>query len=261
MEWQMTHYELQNLQRKCPRGHSARDNESSRKHRRLERSLDDCIRCIDSAKLDKACIVAIGINTYLAVVEWDGLDEQHCIIVPNGHYSSTIQLDENVWDEMRIWRKGLVAMWKEQDKDCVFMEMARDVQHGGHIFVECIPVPQEIGDMAPIYFNKAINECEGEHADNKKLIETKDLRRQIPKGFSYFAVDFGLQNGYAHAIEDVSSFPVTFGHEILVGMMDLPASKWRKKEKMELSKLRQKCEAMKKDWDKFDWTKKIERDK
>ena len=44
-------------------------------------------------------------------------------------------------------------------------------------------------------------------------------------------------------------------------MMDLPASKWRKKEKMELSKLRQKCEAMKKDWDKFDWTKKIQRDK
>lgn len=46
--------------------------------------------------------------------------------------------------------------------------------------------------------------------DNKKLIETKDLRRQIPKGFSYFAVDFGLSNGFAHVIESHDHFPSTF---------------------------------------------------
>lgn len=45
-------------------------------------------------------------QTYLAVAEWDGLDEQHCLIVPTEHVSSSVQLDENVWDEMRIWRKG-----------------------------------------------------------------------------------------------------------------------------------------------------------
>lgn len=32
-------------------------------------------------------------------------------------------------------------------------------------------------------FQKAINECEGEYVDNKKLIAIKDLRKQIPKGF------------------------------------------------------------------------------
>ncbi|KAK6043162.1 hypothetical protein COOONC_19330 [Cooperia oncophora] len=45
-------------------------------------------------------------HTYLAVVEWDGLHEQHCLIAPTEHACSSIQLDENVWDEMRIWRKG-----------------------------------------------------------------------------------------------------------------------------------------------------------
>ncbi|KAK6029695.1 hypothetical protein OSTOST_04194 [Ostertagia ostertagi] len=59
---------------------------------------------------------------------------------------------------------------------------------------------------------KAIMECEDEYADNKKLIEIKDLRRQIPKNFSYFAVDFGLSNGYAHVIEHTESFPSTFAH-------------------------------------------------
>lgn len=57
-------------------------------------------------------------------------------------------------------------------------------------------------------------ECEGEWSDNKKLIELAgkggDIRRAIPKGFSYFSVDFGLQSGYAHAIEDEQSFPANF---------------------------------------------------
>ncbi|KAK5968726.1 hypothetical protein GCK32_021089 [Trichostrongylus colubriformis] len=53
---------------------------------------------------------------------------------------------------MRIWRKGLVAMWREQDQDCVFVEMSRNVNSGPHHVIECIPMPFEIGDTAPIYF-------------------------------------------------------------------------------------------------------------
>ncbi len=57
-------------------------------------------------------------------------------------------------------------------------------------------------------------ECESEWSDNKKLVELAkkggDIRRAIPKGFSYFAVDFGLQSGYAHVIEDEQRFPANF---------------------------------------------------
>ncbi|CAI4230652.1 unnamed protein product [Auanema sp. JU1783] len=228
-------------------------------HKRLERSLDDCSRCTESGKLAKHAIVAMGINTYLAVVEWDGLEEQHCIIAPTHHASSSIQLDEDVWDEMRIWRKGLVAMWKEQGKDCIFLEMSRNIQDNPHVMIECIPLSEEEGDTAPIYFKKAINECEGEYVDNKKLIQIKDIRRQIPKGFSYMAVDFGLSNGYAHVIEDAEQFPSTFAHEIIAGMLDLPPNKWRKKEKQSFTDVKNKCDAMKLSWEPYDWTKKIQR--
>lgn len=34
---------------------------------------------------------------------------------------------------------------------------------------------------------------------------------QIPKGFPYFAVDFGMQGGFAHVIEDERQFPKYFG--------------------------------------------------
>ena len=34
---------------------------------------------------------------------------------------------------------------------------------------------------------------------------------QVPKGFSYFSVDFGNQGGFAHVIEDEQRFPWHFG--------------------------------------------------
>ncbi|KAL6727191.1 hypothetical protein ANCDUO_19135 [Ancylostoma duodenale] len=104
-------------------------------------------------------------------------------------------------------------------------------------------------------------ECEEEYADNKKLIEIKDLRRQIPRGFSYFAVDFGLSNGFAHVIENIESFPSTFGHEIIAGMLDLPGNKWRNRKQQEFASLKAKCDAMKAAWEPYDWTKKIDRNR
>ena len=59
---------------------------------------------------------------------------------------------------------------------------------------------------------KAIQECETEWSNNKKLVELhgKGLRRAVPKGLEYFSVDFGLQDGYAHVIEDLKLFPNNF---------------------------------------------------
>lgn len=43
-------------------------------------------------------------------------------------------------------------MWKAQNMDCVFIEMANNVKNRGHMFIECIPLPVDIGEMIPIYF-------------------------------------------------------------------------------------------------------------
>ncbi len=43
-------------------------------------------------------------------------------------------------------------MLADQDEDCIFVETAKNVAHQPHMFIECIPLPKEIGDMAPIYF-------------------------------------------------------------------------------------------------------------
>ena len=63
-----------------------------------------------------------------------------------------------------------------------------------------------------MYFQKAIQECESEWADNVKLISLREkgLRRSIPKGLPYFHVDFGMDDGFAHVIEDENTFPTNF---------------------------------------------------
>lgn len=43
-------------------------------------------------------------------------------------------------------------MFREQDEDCVFMETCMRLNHFPHMAIECIPLPRELGDMAPIYF-------------------------------------------------------------------------------------------------------------
>nr|CAH7755341.1 unnamed protein product [Callosobruchus chinensis] len=84
--------------------------------------------------------------------------------------------------------------------------------------------------MTPIYFKKAIDESEMEWAQNKKLVSLnkRDVRRAIPKGLPYFAVNFGMNEGFAHVIEDERLFPDNFAQEVIGGMLDLHHSKWRK---------------------------------
>ena len=64
-----------------------------------------------------------------------------------------------------------------------------------------------------MYFQKAIQECEQEWSHNQKLVklsQERGLRRSIPKGLPYFHVDFGMENGFAHVVEDEAYFPANF---------------------------------------------------
>ncbi|NWX73085.1 C19L2 protein, partial [Alca torda] len=113
----------------------------------------------------------------------------------------------------QMFRNALVKMFEAKDLDCVFLETNMSMKKRYHMVYECIPLPKEVGDMAPIYFKKAIMESDEEWSVNKKLIDlsSKDVRKSVPKGLPYFSVDFGLQGGFAHIIEDQHKFPHYFG--------------------------------------------------
>nr|CAD7265233.1 unnamed protein product [Timema shepardi] len=183
-----------------------------REHKRTERALDNCPRCLDSKLMTRHLVAAIGTKVYLCLPSHQSLTEGHCLIVPMFHVPCATQLDEEVWTEVQLFRKTLTAMFVEMGQDVVFFELAINLRGLPHMTLNCVPLPKETGDLAPIYFKKAILECEMEWSTNKKLVDLagKDVRRAIPKGLPYFSVDFGLQSGFAHVIEEEKLFPRNF---------------------------------------------------
>uniref|UniRef100_A0A672LPK8 CWF19-like protein 2 n=1 Tax=Sinocyclocheilus grahami TaxID=75366 RepID=A0A672LPK8_SINGR len=241
---------------------SGRDEERQRNKavqetRRLAGQMEKCRHCFDSPELPKHLIVAVGNKVYLCLPNSVSLTEGHCLIVPIQHHTAATGLDEDIWSEIQMFRRALVRMFESQELDCVFLETHMNPKRQLHMVYECVPLPRELGDMAPIYFKKAIMESDEEWAMNKKVVDlsSKDIRQAVPRGLPYFSVDFGLQGGFAHVIENERKFPHYFGKEILGGMLDLEPRRWRKPIRENFDDQRKKVLKFAQWWKAFDCTK------
>ncbi|NXC39884.1 C19L2 protein, partial [Penelope pileata] len=229
-----------------------------REHQQLAARMEKCPYCFDSSELSKHLIIAIGTKVYLSLPSNQSLIEGHCLIAPLQHHTAATLLDEEIWEEIQTFRTALVKMFEAKGLDCVFMETNMSMKKRYHMVYECIPLPKEVGDMAPIYFKKAIMESDEEWSMNKKIIDlsSKDVRKSVPRGLPYFSVDFGLQGGFAHIIEDQHKFPYYFGKEIIGGMLDLEPRLWRKGIRQNFEEQRKKVLQFAQWWKPYDFTKK-----
>lgn len=129
-------------------------------------------------------------------------------------------------------------MFRSRGQDVIFFETARYLHRKPHMIINC--VPHKDFELAPFYFKKAIQESEREWSTNKQLVtlRERDLRRSIPRGLPYFWVHFGMDSGFAHVIEEQERFPPNFAQEIIGGMLELDARKWRHQRKEQNPKAR-----------------------
>merc|ERR1739838_74330 len=155
--------------------------------------------------------------------------------------------------------RSLVDMYRADGQDCIFLQYCAKLKNSPHFSIECIPVPQEEGTVAPMYFKKSLQDCEGRWATNKKVVDTRGtgVRGKIPAGFPYFAVDFGMDGGFAHVIENEAKFPEYFGREIVAGMLDLGPELWRKPHEEALGDQTKRTIAFEKKYKAFDLTGEI----
>jgi hypothetical protein len=179
------------------------------------------------------------------------------------HESATRTVDRSVWEEIRNFKKCLLKMFAQQDKDIVFMETVISLaKQRRHCMIECIPIPSEVSNNAPMYFKKAIDEAEEEWTqhDMKKLIPTKgNLHQVIPENFAYFHVEFGLDRGFAHVIDDESKFSAGFGLNVIRGMLQLREEDMHRRRRHEsMDNQKQAVANFMKDWEPFDWTKQLD---
>ena len=198
--------------------------------KKMASAVDNCHFCFGGKQFKKNLLISVGEKAYVALPAHQSLTEGHCFIVPQSHAPCSTSLDEDVWAEMQLFRKSLTRMFADRGLDTVFLECFRNSRRHAHMSLECIPLPLDVGQLAPMYFKKAILESDEEWAQNKKLVDTKNkgIRGSIPNGLPYFAVEFGMEGGFAHVIEDESLFPWYFGHEVIGGMLDLEPRMWRK---------------------------------
>ncbi|KAL0376731.1 UNVERIFIED_CONTAM: CWF19-like protein 2 [Sesamum calycinum] len=225
---------------------------------------DRCQFCFENPNRPKHLVVAIANFTYLSLPQQQPVVPGHCAILTLQHESSTRTVDDDVWNEIRNFKKCLIMMFAKQEKDVLFLETVMGLaQQRRHCLVECIPLPQDVAKQAPVYFKKAIDEAEDEWSQHnaKKLIDTseKGLRSSIPKNFPYFHVEFGLDKGFVHVIDDEKEFKSSFGLNVVRGMLRLPAEdmhRRRRNEPVDIQK--QAVASFARDWEPFDWTKQLD---
>ena len=112
-------------------------------------------------------------------------------------------------------------------------------------------------------FLQAIDEAEDEWSQHnaKKLIDTseKGLRGSIPKDFPYFHVEFGLNKGFVHVIDDEKQFKSSLGLDVIRGMLRLPEEDMHRRRRHEsVESQKQAVVNFARDWEPFDWTKQLE---
>ena len=222
-------------------------------------ALTNCKLCVGNECFDKHLMVAMGMEVYLAVPAHQPLTEGHCLLIPRDHTPCGLQMDENVWEEVGIFRKGLTRMFSDRGLDVIFMETYTSVANRRHMTIECVPLPRETGELAPMYFKKAISEADAEWSDNKKLVDTskKGVRGSLPKGLPYFFVEFGTDGGYGHVIEDQSRFPWYFGNEVCGGMLDCEPRLWLKQQRDSFERQKLRVLQLSEWWEGYDWTQKL----
>lgn len=76
---------------------------------KTKKALDSCQFCYQDTDTTtvppQACMVALGTRTYLSLPLTEPLVDGHALIVPSQHHLSSLEADDDTWDEIRVGRR------------------------------------------------------------------------------------------------------------------------------------------------------------
>jgi len=159
--------------------------------------------------------------------------------------------------------KSLTRMYASQDRDVIFYENAASPARRKHAAIFAVPLPRELGEMAPAYFKEAILSADEQWSQHKPIIDTLKsghgkmaFRKALVKEMPYFHAWFTIDGGMGHIIEDENRWPKAdlFARELLGGMLECEPNVIKKQGRWRGGRDRRE-EEFKKTWQNWDWTK------
>ncbi|KAN0061688.1 Pre-mRNA-splicing factor cwf19 [Thecaphora frezii] len=121
---------------------------------KTKKALDTCIYCWqdEGARPPRATVVSSGTRVYLALPEYESLTEGHCLIVPMQHHLSSLEAEDDAWDEIKNFMKCLMQMAAKRSESVVFYETVLSLKHQKHTVIEAVPVPNDVYPILPGVF-------------------------------------------------------------------------------------------------------------
>lgn len=253
---------------------------------KTKKALESCRFCFqnEGESPPLARIVASGTRAYLAVPEYEPLVEGHSLIVPIQHHLSTLEAEDDTWDEIKNFMKCLIQQAADKQQGVVFYETVTSLKHQRHTCIEAVPLPHDVISALPGNFRQELLSVGSEWSTHHKIISfapDRPFRRSMVSSLPYFMIQFDYkgEQGYGHVIEGNDAagafeeesdpyglsgmskgtsggkFERYFAAEVIGGLLDLEPRQWMHPRRLDHRKGSELLATYKRQWAPFDWTK------
>lgn len=208
-----------------------------------------CWFCLGSPEVEKHLVVSVGSETYLALAK-GGLVDDHILILPIGHYQSSVTALEDVTEEIEKYKKALKKCMKKQGKAMVFFERNYKTQH---LQIQAVPIPQDsMQEVKDVFLECA----ESESIELNEIPVHSDIKQIVQVGVPYFYAELPTGEKLYCRISGSQKFPLQFGREVLAsqGILDMPERVDWKVCSVSRSQETSLAEAFKSKFKKYDFT-------
>ncbi|ELU06627.1 hypothetical protein CAPTEDRAFT_168674 [Capitella teleta] len=182
-----------------------------------------CWFCLGSPEVEKHLVVSVGELTYLALAK-GGLVPDHLLILPIGHHQSTVDLSDDILDEIHKYKNALKKCFKQEDKEVVFFERNYKTPH---LQIQVVPCSTS---LVPYIHDTFMEYALSHKCELHEIPEHSDLRQIVPSGAPYFHAELPTGKRLLYRMKKVSTFPIQFGREAMAHerLLNMPhRADWR----------------------------------
>lgn len=225
----------------------------SKSHKKFSREEAACRLCAKSDTFDSDHVISIRNHAFLAFSSSDVVcDGGQFVICPVEHVPSSLEASVEALEEIRNFKKCLMKLFAaEFNKGVLFVEHVHRLSSRRHCIIEAFALEADVFLQAKGAFKKALLEGDEEWSQHRKLYETagRPLRNVLSRRLPFFHVEFALDEGFAHVIEDERRFERTLAKNLIGSLLQRQPWEWRGARPSIAAQ-----QAFRRRWQPYDWT-------